>query len=245
MSEYYYPTASTVAVFLNGLHIDQAYRLDYKDNVPKIPIFGYNDYEFTQVARGKGYVQGMLIINFTVAHYLTLVLNSKANAFVPKLYNYQPPSKASNRALVGSIEQSLYNELPPENDSNGKPWTARAEYIATLISNKDSSLKTKVKDALWNFFTKETINANKRRNDDAPIDRELQNPLTITSNGTIGNTIDVYYTDPQASAWFLRFNDVHFYDVSQQISQAGAEGSSEPLYEIYSFLAKNKTIRLL
>jgi len=241
MSDYYYPTASNVAVFLNGLHVDQAYRIDYKDNVPKIPIFGYNDYEFTQVARGKGYVQGMLIINFTVPHYLSTVLDYKSSPFVPRLYNYLPPSKSSDDQLQANLKQAFLTDLPPDDTTVGKQ--ARAEYIASLISKKDKNLKAKVKKALYDFY--DSGLATEEQADSVIKMREVANPLTIKSNTEAGNTIDVYYTDPQDATWFLRFNDVHFYDVTQQISQAGAEGSSEPLYEIYSFLAKNKTIRLL
>lgn len=240
MQENYYPTASTTAVFLNGLHIDQAYRIDYKDSIPKIPIFGYNDYEFTQVARGKGFVQGLLIINFTVPFYLTSVISEKTSAFVPRLYNYQIDGKvdvSKNTQYKDKLKQTLKYELPPNSDPASRK--ARAEYIASLMSNQNKATKEKTKEALYDFFEGELSMR------DAETSKDVDNPLTLYSKTSAGNTIDVYYSDPSDSSWFIRFNDVHFYDISQQASQAGAEGSSENLYEIYSFLAKSRSIRLL
>lgn len=234
--DHYYPTASTVAVFLNGLHIDQAYRIDYKDNIPKMPIFGYNDYEFTQVARGKGYVQGLLIINFTVPYYLTNVIESRSDAFVPRLYNYSIPSKDQSNQYKNTLLQSFKTDLPPNGTQD--ELKARAEYIASFLSKKTKSEKKDTKDALYRLF--------QGQDDGNPNEpKTIVNPLIAHSNTKIGNTIDVYYTDPQDANWFVRFNDVHFFDVNQQSSMAGAEGSSEPLYEIYSFIAKSKEIRVI
>jgi hypothetical protein len=88
---YIYSTASTVAAFLNGYHIEQAYGFNYKENVPKIPIYGYNDYEYSKVVRGKGVVQGILVLNFVFPGYLTAVLTYRNDTFDPKLYNYNLP----------------------------------------------------------------------------------------------------------------------------------------------------------
>lgn len=238
MQQYYYPTASTVAVFVNGLHVDQAYRIDYKDNIPKTPLYGYNEYEFNQITRGKGYVQGMLIINFTVPFYLSTVLAGKTTPFIPRLYNSKTSDSSTDQALDASIKQSILIDLPPNSTTDSR--NARAEYIAGLLSKKDPQLKEKIKSSLYDTFTD---NKNTTVKNPTEYQKDINNPLVYPLDSNV--TLDVYYTDPKDSAWFIRFNDVHFYDVTQQISQAGAEGSSEPLYEIYSFLAKNKTIQLI
>lgn len=227
-----YPTASTVAIFLNGIHIDQAYQLQYKEYVSKNPIYGYNDFTFSKVAYGKSLTQGMLIINFIFAGYLNTILDKqyeKSNTFVPRLYNYSF-SKKDDNILENNIRKQLNTELPPNGTAEER--SARANYIASLIS-KDKSTKDSTKKALENLFSPSQI--------DSGI-QNLKSPLMLERDDAI---LDVYYQDPQYQTWFIRFENVHFNETSQSISQAGAEGSSDPLYEIYSFIASKKTIKLI
>lgn len=226
-----YPTASTVAVFLNGIHIDQAYQLQYKENINKVPIYGYNDPYYSKIAYGRALVQGLLIINFTFPGYLNTVLDEsyeKANSFIPRLYNYSYDRKQDN-ILTNNVEKELGTELPP----NGSPEerAARAEYIANLISKKET--KEVTKKALENLFTPAQIGSG--------LDN-IDSPLALIKDNTI---LDVYYQDPAYQTWFIRFENVHFNELSQSISQAGAEGSSDPLYEIYNFISSKKTIKLV
>lgn len=233
---YLYPTASTSAVFINGYHLEQAYQIQYKDSAPKIPIYGYNDYTFSRVIRGKGLVQGIVIVNFIFAGYLTSVLEYQKEGYSAKLYNYgfTIPGTSQKEQFQSDLKTKLRNELPPNNTVDER--RARAEYIASLISNNRSeAVVRQTKEALETMFYNP---------EDSPTSEGIvTNPLSIGSKRTMGNQLDIYYQDPSYVNWFVRFNDVHFSDVSQQISQAGAEGSSEPLYEVYSFIARDKEIR--
>lgn len=228
-----YPTASTVAVFLNGIHIDQAYQLQYKEYVSKNPIYGYNDFTFSKIAYGKSLTQGMLVINFTFPGYLNTVLDTlyeKPSGFVPRLYNYQFSRKNDN-ILQNNIKNQLNTELPPNGTSEER--SARASYIASLISSGKQT-KEATKRALESFFSPPELE---------PVNTsQISSPIMLAKDNTI---LDVYYQDPQYQTWFLRFENVHFTEISQSISQAGAEGSSDPLYEIYSFISSKKTIKLV
>lgn len=242
-----YSTASTVAAFVNGYHIEQAYGFNYKESVPKIPIYGYNDYEFSKVVRGKGMVQGILVVNFVFPGYLSSVLSSRNDVYDPRLYNYQLPYgpidnlPSTNKQLQDKIFRDLKTELPANDDAQSK--AARAAYIANLIapSKSNGSNIAATKNALNKFFRLDPDDPN-----DTSSVRQYKNkissPLVSDSNPVIGNQIDIYYQDTDLCSWFVRFNNVHFTEVSQNISQAGADGSSEPLYEIYEFIAKNKEI---
>lgn len=240
---YIYSTASTVAAFINGYHIEQAYGFNYKESIPKVPIYGYNDYEFSKVVRGKGIIQGILVINFTFPGYLTSVLVNRGDVYVPRLYNYQFGNGASTEQQhQESIFKDLKTELPANTTKESKQ--ARAEYIANLVATKGT--RQKVKKALNDLFTNSTLDAT-RYGTDKPLKdiNTVNSPLIADSNSTAGNQIDIYYQDPDLSTWFVRFNNVHFTDISQNISQAGAEGSSEPLYEIYEFIAQNREIKTI
>lgn len=230
-----YPTASTVAVFANGFHIEQAYQIQYKETVNKIPIYGYNDYTYSKIAVGRTIVQGVFVINYIFGGYLNAVLDSRYktnNSFVPRLYNYglieNTPSQEAS--LKKNIMKTIKTELPPNGSEDER--AARASYIASLLT-KDAKTRDSTKESLRSFFYDEI--------GDVKIS-DLVSPLNV-ENDTI--TLDIYYQDPKYQTWFVRFDNVHFFETTQAVSQAGAEGSSDPLYEIYNWIASKKTIKLI
>ena len=238
----FYPTASTATVFLNGFHIDQAYRVDFRDSVPKIPIYGYNDYTYTKVVRGQGIVQGMLVTNFTYPGYLAEALRNAGGKTTNGLYNLN----SENDRVVDRVKKELRSELPP-NTPEGR--AARADYIATLLARQkqfsvekgrfhtDKELTTrKLKAVVSDFFTK----PNTSTVDATENDRIERNPLFIGSDQN--DTLEIYYHDPSLALFYVKFENIHFTEISQQISQAGAEGSSEPLYEIAQFISSKRTV---
>lgn len=233
-----YPTASTTAIFLNGIHIEQAYQLQYKESVKKIPIYGYDDYYYSKIAVGRAISQGVLVLNYVFAGYLNAVIDSKYvknSAFIPKLYNYgteyRPESKDKFNLLKNSIKKNLKTELPPNGTAQEK--AARAAYIASLLT-KDAGTRNKTIEALNDFWGEGAKSIED--------DMYMESPLSVDSKKL---TLDVYYQDPKYQTWFLRFDNVSFFETSQVISQAGAEGSSDPLYEIYNWIASKKTIKLV
>jgi hypothetical protein len=205
---------------------------------PKIPIYGYNDYSFTKIARGKGIVQGLLVLNFVFPGYLNTVIENPRNGFVPKLYNYKLQGRrdSEDRAVGQGVTEQLRTELPGNSTTEEKQ--ARAEFIAGILTQNNRNSREAVSDALYGFFSDEELVADTGTNAN-------QSPLLSENLTDIGNYLDVYYQDPENVTWFTRFENVHITDVSQQISQAGAEGSSEPLYEIYQWMAKNKIHRTI
>lgn len=243
----YYPTASTCAVFINGIHVEQSFRLDYKESMPRTPIFGYNDYYFSKAAIGKNLIQGVLIVNFTVPFYLNFVLEQQEEAFVPKLYNYDIKTNKQSAAnnYIKNVNSLLMSELPSNSTEDSKK--ARAEFIATLISGPDTKIRAETERAVYEMFDASIIEED-RSTVFSPVPLKqvsLDSPLTVNQLTDNGILLDVYYSDPSNSAWFTRFYNVHFFDISQQANQAGAEGSSEPLYEIYSFIAQKRETRLI
>jgi len=230
-----YNTASTMALFINGLHLDQCYQLQHKETLNKIPIYGYNDYYYSKIALGRNLVQGILVVNFIFPGYLNTVLDTMYNdkgPFVPRLYNYDITERGTSQKekLQESIRDQLKTELPPNTNSQEK--SARASYIASLIS-KDKNTKEQTKKALEKMFVSQ---------DDGFRITDLTSPIGLENEGI---TLDVYYQDPSYVNWYVRFDKVHFYEVSQIASQAGAEGSSDPLYEIYSWIASKRTIKII
>lgn len=233
-----YPTASTTAIFINGYHVEQAYQLQYKETVNKIPIYGYSDYTYSKIAVGRTIVQGILVINFISPGYLAAVLSdTKPDTTPKKLRNYGFSSKYNTEKdkLKDDLENEIRTELPTLDSEESR--RARAEYIvASLYKNADDITKI--------MFTEILYKAAKQG--DKVVDRIASNTKRRDSSISINDRndviLDVYYTDPQYALWWVRFNKVHFYETSQTISQAGAEGSSDPLYEVYPWIASEKKI---
>ena len=244
MQDYIFPSASSTAIFLNGFHVEMAYGLQWKDNIPKVPIYGYNDYEYTKVARGKGMVQGMLILNFVYPGYLTAVLGRRPAAYSSKLYNYNiaEDGPSANIQFQKDVKDKLATELPPNTDAASR--AARAQYIASILQSKDPVKRLKTKEALIKFFTPKTTLDTSEIGDG--INREgksIDNPLTMVSYSKAGNELDIYYHDPEYAAFFVRICNVEFTEISQQISQAGSEGSSEPLFHVCQFIGQSIQIK--
>jgi hypothetical protein len=250
-----YPTASTSAIFINGFHVEQAYQLQYKESSNKIPIYGYNNYTYSKIARGKTLVQGILVINFISPNYLTRVLDYQASS-PNRLYNYgfTEQDKTANDKLKRDLQNKIRTELPPYQSSYGLQQelaarngiNQRAEYVASLINTKGNTKE--IKDALFNLFTNNEKlipgNVASATIDSGAKDKQFQTKKSPLEYGDsfAGLTLDIYYQTPEEASYWIRFNKVHLYETSQTISQAGADGSSDPLYEIYPWIASNKEI---
>jgi hypothetical protein len=241
-----YPTASTTAVFINGYHVEQAYQLQYKESVSKIPIYGYSDYTYSKIALGKTLVQGILVLNFISPGYLSAVLETLPKDYTSppkKLRNYGF-SKAGSQLLANKEVEDIKNELRTELPQMDAP-KERAEYIASILQSKPgfSDTKLNIKDAIWSLFTKEDKFGLDNVLGNSAVRKEQPSSISITQNQDL--VLDIYYQDPKYALWWVRFKKVHFYETSQTISQAGAEGSSDPLYEIYPWIASEKIIHMV
>lgn len=237
-----YPTASTTAVFINGYHVEQAYQVQYKENVNKVPIYGYSDYTYSKIAVGRTLVQGILVLNFVSPGYLSAVLAENRGTTPKKLRNFGFSARGNTekQQLEQDIKNEIRTELPTLDSEESRK--ARAEYIANLLSEDPDTLFLKterIKTAFFKTFTEES-NA---RLDQLKKIREAQSSISL--NNTNNLILDIYYSDPQYALWWVRFENVHFYETSQTISQAGAEGSSDPLYEVYPWIASKKTIHMV
>lgn len=238
MTNYVFPTANSIAVFIKGIHVDLAHRIDFKESLPKIPVYGYNDTDFSAVMASRKLVQGFLVINFTYPGYLSVLLQHHKSK---KLMSDNKTKSASDATVDGFV----FNELPP-NTPEGRE--ARAEYIANLLTQRPASVgrpgflselkatstqigtRQRYKEALIDKFTE--IAPTKRL-------KEVTSPI-LSDLGSID--MEVYYANPESALWYIKLRDVHFTDISQSNSAAGAEGSSEPIFETYEFIARSRDI---
>lgn len=247
---FYLPTASKVVICIEGIELDLAFRLDWKEAEPRIPIYGYNDREYTKTVSGRRLVQGFLVMNFIAPYYLTSFLMRKEVERRKK--QRQEDEEILNELLAGaetdsdkaSRAKAIANELFKQEQESFAMALLPTEDSSTLLSPKSSRLKNlrrldtiassnkKLKNQLINSFI--------GGRDDGLKGRQL--PMYTALDWKRPFNMEIYPTDPSFAQWYIVLEDVEITDVSQTINSSGANGSSEPLYETYSFLAKRRTV---
>lgn len=236
-----YPTASNVNVFINGIHIDQAYRVDYKDSLTKTPVWGYNDTVYSKALQGRAIVQGILVINYTFPGYLKAVLADNA------VFGKNKDVNASNLWRKDTIETDEQKRLIIESLTKSDSVTEKSQRAADIA-----------KSLFPNQFSEKSPPKN---NEDYLTDSQLveealkeqylqgnikkSDPLRMSKNELSYPPVDmeVYFTEPATASWWLLYKGVEFTEVSQQISAAGQDGSSENLFEVYEFICKERQIK--
>lgn len=255
-----YPTAGNVSVFINGIHIDQAYRVDARESLDKTPIFGYNDTVYSKAVQGRNIVQGILVINFTFPGYLKAVLSEaevnpkdseailkQNNAYVKGTIN----SSVKKTELIDSIENIEYVGEDTSTYEEMKKAMQAAE-IARILFGEDKKTDQQtmaafnsVKNYTQASESEMLIEALKEKYLEGGIKKPegLKTSRSVLTYKPV--TMDVYYGDPGTITWLLSYKDVEFTEISQQISAAGQDGSSENLFEVYQFICKERQIKRL
>lgn len=67
-----------------SVHIDNAYAINYNEQSEKHPLYGYRDYEFSQVTQGRTIVSGLLILNREFKNELTAAIKGDSLGSKPK-----------------------------------------------------------------------------------------------------------------------------------------------------------------
>lgn len=73
-------SSSQVNLFIDGYHIEEAVAIQYEYSAPKIPEYGYADFNYRVLTEGRKIVQGTLQINYRYYGYLTNVIREYASA---------------------------------------------------------------------------------------------------------------------------------------------------------------------
>ena len=241
-----YPTASNVSVYINGIHIDQAYRIDYKESLPKSPIYGYNDEKYTKAIKGRSLIQGLLVVNFTFPGYLKAVLaEAEINPNAAEAILKQNQRYVKNTINHSQRKKDLLDSLPDANTPESK--AQRAADISKLIldstirdydQGRQQSLDYEAindSESMVQALKEKYLGGGVKSPDGLRMSRSVltYNPVTM----------DVYYGDADKMTWWVSYQDVEFSDISQQASAAGQDGSSENLFEIYEFICKGRQIK--
>jgi hypothetical protein len=253
---FYLPTTSKVRVMIHGVDLDLGFRLDWKHSQPKIPVYGYNDTDYTKTIRGRNLVQGFLVMNYVAPHYLSALLEqwdqktrisekleidelisnlpgtdtaanriARAELLSSLLF---PSSGANSEPLVDQVEMKMRSPLERV-AKRGSPGVLKRAFDSGLVAGPTGGIPD-IKTKLIDRFTKGT-GTNIVPRIAGPGDYSTPFDMTI------------YHMEPEFSNWCVILEDVEITDVSQTLSAAGNDGSSDPIYETYEFIAKRRQIK--
>ncbi len=248
---FYLPTASSVGIYIEGIELDLAFRLDWKETEPRIPIYGYNDREYTKTVSGRRLIQGFLVMNFIAPYYLT-------SAIMQREINEQKKFRQEGDILLNELlanattdEEKLSKAklISAELFRKASNVTAKGTFSPRLAKNKRADLRRRGREATADIFSqvKENNSLKEQLIDSFIRGRDIglkggQLPKDTALDYKKPFNMEIYPQDPSFAQWYIVLEDVEITDVSQTINSSGANGSSEPLYETYEFIAKRRTV---
>lgn len=254
---FYLPTSSKVKITIRGIHLDLAFRLDWKETQPRIPIYGYNDHEYTKTIAGRRIIQGFLVMNYIAPHYLTSIhtkeeldrRHKETERQKIELEEILPPTltAAERKARAEMIASKLFAQADAQAKSLGGFPSGKERYLKRVARGiRDGDVKTYEDVVAWGEGKSYSLNLKQQLIDMFIKGREkTQTDPFLLTPFEMGRPfpMEIYHIEPEYAPWYIVLEDVEITDISQTMSAAGADGSSDPLYETYEFIAKRRKIK--
>ena len=79
-----YPTPAQVTLYLEEVWVDDAYRVEFRKQNPKTPLYGFDEKYFSNVADGQVLVSGNLVINYRYPGYLWNIIAERSTRMDPE-----------------------------------------------------------------------------------------------------------------------------------------------------------------
>jgi len=254
-----YPTAGDARVFINEHWVDDTLRCDVDVQHRKIPLYGYHQKYYADMAAGKVIVTGSLMIHFRFPGYLMYAIGKTLGRKALEVYDQDEALRAQLRSPVDRIRgQKSGAEYPPPpnnrshahlvdliNELRQESVTARIERLTRATTDGEFDRISDTLDALYG--NAERVNSTGDIGDALYADPVEMSPEDF-SGGSAGFNIDIVYNRAQ-DTWGRgykireRVRGVHLtgrrkvLNASTTSGDLGSSGSS--LVEIYPFVARN------
>jgi len=147
-----YPTPAQVWLIADGVWLDDAYRVEYRSQYPVIPLYGYDEKEFTAVAKGRQLVTGNLVINFRYPGYLYAAINGRTEA---QIKNNKAMEIAQN-LLTASVD----DRIAILEDARQKGDDTEKRVIAMMKSLFAYSPTTNQTDEIMGYLRNQVLGTN-------------------------------------------------------------------------------------
>ena len=256
-------TGSQITIMLGDVLLDNVVSINFSASQNKTPVFGYANQYYSFVADNKVFVQGSLTIAFKEAGYLfwpikrfidqktsgawtTPRYGRDKSGNLTKGYDFNSgdgtfttaAEQARNKKVMrNNVEQTMEYSSSKQLNRAGNFW----KDLAALPDDKFENWAEVFEDAIW--YGSDPANAMMRDrlfSGNLP-EGELLDDETILSHRRVDQypQIDIWivYGDmnaPSANHTVKKIMDLSFTGESQVI-----EVSGEPVYEQYSFIARN------
>lgn len=225
-----YPTPAQVSVFVGDVWVDDAYRIEFRDQNQLIPLYGYADKEFTAVAQGKRLVQGSLIINFRYPEYLRAAIEGHGS----KRVEMDKAIALAHQLRNAPIEERI--ALLEEARMRGVGKEIGKVYVNQYVPEAELADIGDLTPAEFEAFGEENYNS------------VVPSTMALSPDEEIN--FKIYFDTPEYSRYYTMIRGVRLVGRAMTVSNAvgggDAGGSGMPLYEIYSFFARkveNKKIQ--
>lgn len=231
-----YFSSSRVALFINGMLVDDAVGISYNVRDPKTAIHGYNDYDARRFIPGKSIVIGQIAIHFRYHGYLTYAIRSQPGprALVDSLNDMR---QLKNYENIDNY-QLLFREFDDVESKADSIFEAYQTYLRNQGARnleRESSRRVPleyidfVQDTYWNYGDQE---------ERAPIETRPGRTRSKFDIVVRFGDIDAEW-DPGTT---IIIEDVNLTDAGTAI-YAEVPDDGTPVREVYSFTAR--TIRPL
>jgi hypothetical protein len=211
MSDKYY-TPCNVGIYIGGYRLSDAFRVDWDARDSKTPLYGWADDTFSAVTNGRKIISGRLVINYKYPGYLSTAINEFT-------HNQNP---IDTRKEVHETEEFL-----------SKSSVERVKWLAQVAAKNygDNELGGSVN---WAGGSIQMAGE--------PL-REFSSALEAYKQKRTFDILVAYGDIMSEDHIELLIKDAYIVGQSQVISASATGGgdvssSGSPIYEIYSFFAK-------
>lgn len=262
-------SGAQIGVMVGDVLIDNAVSIKFQADQNKTPVYGYANQYYSFLADGRVIVQGQLVIAFKEAGYLHLPITRfqrlrKAGQWTTPRFatggdgvQYAGTSfveaarlAKQEKTMRSNVEQIVNIESLDEADPNFKRKVKQnnrtLKQLGALRDDNFEKWAEKFEDALW--FGSDTANPSNRDqlfsnniSDDKIYAVEGEDDEDVLKHRRLDQypSVDIWITygdinTQNANHTVKKLLDVSFVGQAQSIAISG-----EPIYEVYSFIARN------
>lgn len=209
-----YPSPSNVKLYIGDVYLDDAFRVDWQAQNPKVPMYSWADVNYRAVAQGREIVSGRLLINYRFPGYLRAAIEGREGG--------------------SSIDETTLENVIRENVLEMSSASAHDRIEALMAANAKDD----------NGYTLSMLESALKSIDSPNIkSSRFSNNSAYRAGATKPFNIKIIYGDSEGFHLSKTLTDCHITGESQTISGAATGGgdmssSGSPIYEVYSFFCR-------
>jgi hypothetical protein len=232
----FYPTPSTTRYFIQGVEIDDIFRVDFRRNVQHQPIYGYNSKQYGFIAEGKELVMGSIIINFRYPGYLRNIVLRQLQGKERMQEEFGSKFSTENAISNASLQMTL-DDVDMQGSTTDKMAilaNRMTEALRTQRVATNNDIVKKLKDVFEQKFYSTT------RVDEPTA---LESPLSTHRAYPFDLSVQYGFHHGNAIPYHRVFRDCVLTGESETVSAAAGAGndmssSAQPILETYQFFAR-------